>query len=65
MGFLAGPVVAFALLLFSGIDVSTINLVSSIVYAAVTPFVAICLALLYFDLGTHAQDPAMVAPQDE
>lgn len=56
LGFLAGPLVAFGLLLFSPAAVSTVNIVSSLVYAAITPFVAVCLSLLYFDLSATLGD---------
>jgi hypothetical protein len=50
LGYLVGPAIAMALLLASSASVSAINLVSSLVFAAVAPFVAVCQALLYFHL---------------
>jgi hypothetical protein len=50
LAYAAGPAVAFGLLLLSGAAVSTINIVSSLVFAAMTPFAAVARALLYFSL---------------
>jgi hypothetical protein len=48
VGYLTGPLVAFVLLFWSDFGVSVINLVSSVIFAGVTPFVAIAQALVYF-----------------
>jgi hypothetical protein len=48
LGFFTGPAIAMILLLASSASVSVINLVSSLVFAAIVPFVAVCQALLYF-----------------
>ena len=50
LGFVAGPLVAFVLLFWSPLGVVVINLVSSLLFAAIAPFVAIARALLYFSL---------------
>jgi len=42
------------LLLLSPVSVATVNLTSSVIFAAVAPFVAICQTLLYFDLRAKA-----------
>ena len=49
VGYLTGPLVAFVLLFWSDFGVSVINLVSSVIFAGLTPFVAIAQALVYFD----------------
>jgi hypothetical protein len=49
VAYLTGPLIAFGLLFGSSLGVTVINVVSSIVFAAVTPFVAIAETLLYFD----------------
>jgi hypothetical protein len=49
VAYLTGPVIAFVLLFWSSLGVTAINIVSSIIFAAVTPFVAIAATLLYFD----------------
>lgn len=52
IGFLLGPTVAFVLLFTTGASVYTVNLVSSLIFAAVVPFVAAAQAMLYFELST-------------
>ena len=54
--FLIGPAIAAVLLLFSSFGVNLVNLVSSTVFALITPFVAIAQALLYFDLRARSQE---------
>ena len=61
LGYLAGPVVAFILLFWSPFGVAFINIASSLVFAAVTPFVAVAQALLYFSLTA----PEDAAPRSE
>ena len=50
LGYVAGPAVAVVLLFWTSLGVSVINIVSSLIFAAVTPFFAIAHALLYFSL---------------
>jgi hypothetical protein len=47
---IVGPLIAVLLLFVSSASVYTINLASSVIFAALAPFVAICHALLYFEL---------------
>jgi len=54
VAYLSGPTVALLLLLLSPVSVATVNLTSSVIFAAVAPFVAICQTLLYFDLRAKA-----------
>jgi uncharacterized membrane protein len=54
--FLIGPAIAAVLLLFSSFGVNLVNVVSSAVFALVTPFIAIAQALLYFDLRARSQE---------
>lgn len=51
LGFATGPAIAILLLLTASISVSTINMISSLVFAALTPFVAISYSLVYYDLA--------------
>ena len=46
-----GPAVGFALLFQTRLSPNLINVIGSLVYVAVFPYVAIASALLYFDLG--------------
>jgi hypothetical protein len=55
LGYLTGPAVGIALLLLTSLPVSLVNLVSSGVFAAVVPFVAIGQALLYLNLTIPEQ----------
>jgi hypothetical protein len=50
LGLATGPIVGMALLLFSSASLSVINVVSSLVYVAVLPYVGCAFTLLYFDL---------------
>lgn len=52
IGFFAGPVMAFVMLFATSASVNFVNVVSSLVFAAVVPFVAVAQALLYFSLTT-------------
>jgi hypothetical protein len=58
VGFIAAPAVAFVLLFWSSLGVSVINLVAALVFVAITPFVAIGQALVYFDLAADADSPS-------
>ena len=49
-GIAAGPSVAIFFLLFVGVSVTFANLVSTLIYIVLIPFVAIGVTLLYHDL---------------
>jgi hypothetical protein len=51
----AGPVLGFALV-FADVPLTTINLLGSLVFALLVPYVALARTLLYFDLQVRAQD---------
>jgi hypothetical protein len=67
---LLGPVVGTLLLLASSASFDFINLVSSVVYAVVLPYVAIATTYLYFDLslaeelGGEEDDSRAVLPEE-
>jgi hypothetical protein len=48
-----GPVLTFALI-FTSLSLTSINLLGSLVFALLIPYVALGETLLYFDLGTRA-----------
>jgi hypothetical protein len=50
-GLLSGPIVGFVLLLLTSVDPKTLNLIGSLVYVIVFPYLAIATTLLYFDLN--------------
>jgi VPS62-like protein len=50
IGLATGPVVGLAVLFASSASLGAIDIVSSVVYAVVMPYVSIVLVLLYFDL---------------
>ena len=54
LGLLTGPVVGLAVLFASSASLGAIDIVSSIVYAIVMPYVSIVLALLFFDLRNQS-----------
>jgi hypothetical protein len=47
---LSGPIVGFIFLLLTSVDAKTLNLIGSLVYVIVFPYLAIATTLLYFDL---------------
>jgi hypothetical protein len=49
-GLLSGPIVGFVFLLLTAVDAKTLNLIGSLVYVIVLPYLAIATTLLYFDL---------------
>jgi hypothetical protein len=51
LGFLLGPGIAFLMLFTTGASANIVNIVSSVVFAAVVPFVAVAQAMLYFELA--------------
>ena len=50
IGLATGPIVGLVVLFASSASLGTIDIISSAVYAVVMPYVAIVLALLFFDL---------------
>ncbi len=50
IGLATGPIVGLAVLFLSSASLGAIDIVSSVVYAVVMPYVSIVLALLFFDL---------------
>lgn len=53
----AGPVLGFTLI-FTNLSLLWINVIGSVVFALLVPYVALGRTLLYFDLGTRAEEPA-------
>jgi len=53
VGFVTGPAVAIFFLLFAGVSVTFANLVSTIIYIVLIPYVATAVTLLYYDLKTR------------
>jgi hypothetical protein len=49
-GLLSGPIVGFVFLLLTSVDPKTLNLIGSLAYVIVFPYLAIATTLLYFDL---------------
>jgi hypothetical protein len=49
-GLLSGPIVGLVFLLLTSVDPQTLNLIGSLVYVIVLPYLAIATTLLYFDL---------------
>jgi hypothetical protein len=54
IGLATGPIVGLAVLFASSASLGAIDIVSSIVYAVVMPYVSIVLALLFFDLRNQS-----------
>jgi hypothetical protein len=54
IGLATGPVVGLAVLFASSASLGAIDIVSSVVYAVVMPYVSIVLVLLFFDLRAQA-----------
>jgi len=54
IGLATGPIVGLVVLFASSASLGAIDIVSSIVYAVVMPYVSIVLALLFFDLRSHS-----------
>jgi hypothetical protein len=60
-GLLSGPIVGLVFLLLTSVDPKTLNLIGSLVYVIVLPYLAIATTLLYFDLKERreaAESPA-------
>ncbi len=51
----AGPIIGIGILLLSSASLSFINLISSIIYVALIPYVAISLTMLYYDLDLASE----------
>jgi hypothetical protein len=58
VGLATGPIVGLAVLFASSTSLAAIDIISSIVYAVVMPYVAIVIALLFFDLRQSASTGA-------
>jgi hypothetical protein len=54
IGLATGPIVGLAVLFASSASLGAIDIVSSVVYAVVMPYVSIVLALLFFDLRSQS-----------
>ena len=50
------PVVGLALLLFSDLPVTTVNVVSSLMFLALVPWTAVATTLLWYDLQARRDD---------
>jgi hypothetical protein len=55
LGIACGPVLGFALI-FTNLSLFWINVIGSLVFALLTPYIAIGRTLLYFDLGVRAKE---------
>jgi hypothetical protein len=55
IGVVAAPVVGFALILFTGLPLSVVNLVAAVVFALAVPWIVIARVLLYLDLETRRE----------
>jgi Vacuolar protein sorting-associated protein 62 len=60
-GLLSGPIVGFVFLLLTSVDPKTLNLIGSLVYVIVLPYLAIATTLLYFDLKERRETVASPA----
>jgi hypothetical protein len=58
----AGPVLGFALI-FANLSLTWINIIGSLVFALLAPYVAIGRTLLYFDLSAREAQEAAAAPK--
>jgi hypothetical protein len=54
-GVLLGPVIGMLLVLLTDVPLGFINVLSSLVYLALIPFVGIAITLLYYDLRERAE----------
>jgi hypothetical protein len=52
LGLVTGPVLGF-FLIFANLSAVLVNLIGSVVYALLIPYIAIGRTLLYFDLGAR------------
>jgi hypothetical protein len=57
--YLVGPVLGVIVLLLTGSSLAVINIISSLVYVFVMPYVGIAISLLFFDLRRRhaAEEP--------
>jgi hypothetical protein len=60
LGQIPGPILGFALL-FTTVPTTTVNILGSIVFALLTPYVEIGRTLLYFDLAARRAMEAVPA----
>jgi hypothetical protein len=64
VGLALGPLIALTVLFISSVSLGVIDIISSIVYAVVMPYVGIVLALLFFDLRA-TNEPTPPRPEPE
>ncbi|MBV9007023.1 MAG: hypothetical protein JO181_20310, partial [Solirubrobacterales bacterium] len=60
LGQIPGPILGFALL-FTTVPTTTVNILGSVVFALLTPYVGIGRTLLYFDLAARKVTEAIPA----
>jgi len=56
IGIVSGPIAGFILLFLTPVDLATLNLIGSVIYAIVFPYIAIATTLLYFDLQERRKE---------
>jgi hypothetical protein len=60
---IAGPVLGFVLI-FANVSLTWVNVVGSLVFALLVPYVAIGRTLLYLDLSARAEQKAAIRAGD-
>jgi hypothetical protein len=63
IGILAGPLIAIFFLLFFSAPVTFVNLISTLIYVTLIPFIVIALTLLYYDLQARGAERASTEEQ--
>jgi hypothetical protein len=58
LGIAAGPIVGFVVLFLTSLGPGALNLIGSVVYILVFPYLAIATTLLYFDLKARREEAA-------
>jgi hypothetical protein len=58
LGIASGPVVGFVILFLTSVGPGTLNVIGSVVYVIVFPYLAIATTLLYFDLTARREEAA-------
>jgi hypothetical protein len=58
IGALTGPAIAIFFLLFFSASVTFVNLISTVIYVMLIPFIATAVTLLYYDLRARAAEEA-------
>jgi hypothetical protein len=56
VGIVSGPIVGFVFLFLTSVDPATLNLIGSVIYVIVFPYIAIATTLLYFDLQERRKE---------